>query len=256
MIRTLDNMKLSILAAAIVLTTLANAQGSGGGASSGGAGGAAAAQAAEAAELKALAPVLKHLSHVTIAHGTIMCLAFVIFFPTGSLLIRLGHFKGVVYVHAGIQMFAYMMSLAGMGMGVYLANAPKKFGRPTQFDKYHPIIGLTIISALLFQPVLGALHHAVYVREQRRSIWSTLHVWWGRTVLTLAIIQGGLGLHFANNTTGGKIAYGVIAGLIWVTWLGVAVWHDMKKSKTPVFVEKRSGSEEMTPTGQGEVGSA
>lgn len=120
--------------------TLASAQQSGGGASSGssgssgGAGGAggAAAQAAEAAELKALAPLLKHLNHVTIAHGTIMCLAFVIFFPAGSFVIRLGHFKGVVYVHAAIQMFAYMMSLAGMGMGVYLANAPKKFGRHTQ----------------------------------------------------------------------------------------------------------------------------
>ena len=113
---------------------LASAQQSGGGASAGGAGGAggAAAEAAEAAELKALAPLLKHLNHVTIAHGTIMCLAFVIFFPAGSFIIRLGHFKGVVYVHVGIQMFAYIMSMAGMGLGVYLANAPKKFGRPTQ----------------------------------------------------------------------------------------------------------------------------
>ena len=118
-----------------------------------------------------------------------------------------------------------------------------------QISKYHPIIGLTIIAALLFQPVLSALHHAVYVREQRRSIWSTLHVWWGRVVLTLAIIQGGLGLKFANNTTGGEIAYGVVAGVIWCAWLGVAVWHDTKKTTTPIVRGKRSDSEEMSPVG-------
>ena len=75
-------------------------------------------------------------------------------------------------------------------------------------------------------------------------------------VLTLAIIQGGLGLKFANNTHGGKIAYGVVAGLIWVSWLSVAVWHDTKKSNTVNVAEKRSDSEEMTPVGRGEAGSA
>ena len=108
----------------------------------------------------------------------------------------------------------------------------------------------------MFQPVLGALHHAVYVREGRRSIWSYAHVWWGRVVLTLAIIQGGLGLRFANNTTGGKIAYGVVAGLIWITWLSVAVRHDMKKAKAPAVEGKRSDSEEMTPVGQKSAASA
>ena len=75
-------------------------------------------------------------------------------------------------------------------------------------------------------------------------------MWWGRVVLTLAIIQGGLGLKFAANTTGGEIAYGVVAGLIWIVWLGVAVMHDMKKTKAPEVAGKRSDSEEMTPVGQ------
>ena len=78
-----------------------------------------------------LIPFLQRVSRATIAHGTIMCLAFVIFFPLGSFVIRLGHFKGVVYVHAGIQMFAYIMALAGMGLGIYVAHAPTKVGRPS-----------------------------------------------------------------------------------------------------------------------------
>ena len=120
--------------------------------------------------------------------------------------------------------------------------------RATQFHEYHPIIGFTIIAGLFFQPALGALHHALYVRQQRRSIWSTLHVWWGRMFLTFAIIQGGLGFKFAHNTTGGEIAYAVVAGVIWLCWLGVAMWHDMKKNRLPEVGEKRTDSEEGTPT--------
>lgn len=60
-----------------------------------------------------------------------MCLAFVVFFPAGSLLIRLGRFKGVLYVHAAIQVFAYILALVGMGMGIYVANSPTKAGEPS-----------------------------------------------------------------------------------------------------------------------------
>lgn len=76
--------------------------------------------------------ILTRVHHVAIAHGTIMCLAFVICFPAGSVLIRLGHFRGVVYVHAGLQIFAYVMALAGMGMGVWLANAPTLVGEKSR----------------------------------------------------------------------------------------------------------------------------
>lgn len=90
----------------------------------------------------ALIPYLNRISHAKIAHGTIMCLAFVIFFPAGSFVIRLGRFKGVVYVHAGIQMFAYIMALAGMGLGIYVSNVSTKFGRPSLVS-YAPQPALT-----------------------------------------------------------------------------------------------------------------
>ena len=71
---------------------------------------------------------LNRVNKATIAHGTLMCLAFVVFFPLGSSVIRLGSFKGVIYVHAGIQIFAYFLALAGMGLGVYVAHAPATLG--------------------------------------------------------------------------------------------------------------------------------
>lgn len=61
-------------------------------------------------------------------------------------------------------------------------------------------------------------------------------------------------MKFADNTTGGKIAYGVVAGLIWVCWLGVVVWHDTKKSQPPEVREKSADSGEMSPRGQAQAG--
>lgn len=46
------------------------------------------------------------------------------------------------------------------------------------------------------------------------------------------MINGGLGLRLANNTTSGKIAYGVIAGISGFAFLGLITWGETK-DKTP-----------------------
>lgn len=62
------------------------------------------------------------MKRILIAHGTLMGLAFVIVYPLGAIIIRLLSFQGLVWVHAGVQWFAYAMALAGMGLGVYLGT--------------------------------------------------------------------------------------------------------------------------------------
>jgi hypothetical protein len=42
------------------------------------------------------------------------------------------------------------------------------------------------------------------------------------------MINGGLGLRLANNTTGGKIAYGVAAGISGCAFLGLILWSEMQ----------------------------
>lgn len=54
-------------------------------------------------------------------HGILMGLAFVIFFPLGGLVIRLLSCRSLVWIHAGSQIFAYSLALAGFGIGVWLA---------------------------------------------------------------------------------------------------------------------------------------
>lgn len=61
-----------------------------------------------------------------IAHGAIMGLAFVFFFPVGAILIRIFSFPGLIWVHAAMQIFAYLMAIAGLGLGVYIALNPER----------------------------------------------------------------------------------------------------------------------------------
>lgn len=100
-----------------------------------------------------------------------------------------------------------------------------------QINTYHPILGLLVLALLLFQPPLGYMHHVIYMREGHRSIYSAAHIWLGRLVITLGIINGGLGLRLAGETKGKEIAYGLVAGLVWLVWVGVAVSCEVKGGK-------------------------
>lgn len=52
----------------------------------------------------------------------------------------------------------------------------------------------------------------------------------GRIVITLGIINGGLGLKLSDNTTKGKIGYSVVAAIMWLVWMSVAVFKEVKGS--------------------------
>ena len=78
---------------------------------------------------------------------------------------------------------------------------------------------MVLFGVLFFQPVLGYLHHSAYKKKGGRSLWSHAHIWLGRTIILVGIVNGGLGLRLADNTTAGKIVYAVVAavmGLLYV----------------------------------------
>lgn len=102
-------------------------------------------------------------------------------------------------------------------------------------DNYHPIIGIVLFALLFFQPILGFLHHAMFKKHSRRVVWSYGHIWLGRFIITLGIINGGLGLNLAKTTRrfapsqGAVIAYGVIGGFMWLIYMISAVYGEVKR---------------------------
>jgi hypothetical protein len=170
-----------------------------------------------------------------VAHGVLAALAFVLFFPLGSILIRLGSFRGLWIVHGLFQLFAYTVYIAAFGIGVWMINS-----MPVNLlDQPHPIIGIVIFVLLFFQPILGFIHHLQYKKYTRRTIWSYGHLWLGRILITLGMINGGLGLLLASDapastgiaaSRGQMIAYGLVAAVMWLLWLVAAVYGENKRS--------------------------
>ena len=103
---------------------------------------------------------------------------------------------------------------------------------------------------MLLQPFIGLIQHLQYRANRKRSAWNLLHRWYGRVLILLAMINGGLGLQLANNTTGGKIAYSVVAGISGTSFIGLIVWSEMRRGK-----EKNENSSDIAlgQVNQGEI---
>lgn len=131
------------------------------------------------------------------------------------------------------------MFTAAVGMGIWLVK---------QFDQYsdvwhdpHVIIGLVVFALVFFQPILGFVHHHIFKTRGvgRRTGYAYMHVWLGRTLITLGIINGGLGLRLVgrgpiesqDTTRRAEIAYGVLAGLVWLVCVAVMVWAELPRKE-------------------------
>jgi len=98
---------------------------------------------------------------------------------------------------------------------------------------------------LAFQPILGFLHHMLFKKYKRRTFWSYGHLWLGRIIITLGIINGGLGFLLADNTKTGPIVYGIVAGIIWIVYVAAAVYGEIKRARSapPPYSERMSSNE-------------
>lgn len=73
---------------------------------------------------------------------------------------------------------------------------------------------------------------------QRRTIITHAHIWLGRIIITMGMINGGLGLQLTGVSTGSYIAYGVVVGLFWLTWMAIDVRATLKGSNPQALAEK------------------
>lgn len=91
------------------------------------------------------------------------------------------------------------------------------------WNNTHTRFGVAIVALFLLQPFLGLAHHFMYRKHQSRTPVSHIHIWYGRILMLLAVINGGLGLKLAGNTKSGEIVYGVLAGVMGVVYIAVVV---------------------------------
>ncbi|KAI8939681.1 hypothetical protein NX059_003439 [Plenodomus lindquistii] len=158
-------------------------------------------------------------------HGIFASVAFVLLFPLGGILIRVGNFPGLIWVHAGLQMFAWVVFATSFGLGLYYGIIDE------YMSEDHIIIGLVVVALMTFQPLLGWLHHLRFLRTGARSIFSHGHIWIGRSAIILGIVNGGLGIKLSSQTNKYKIVYSVFAGIFGTAYLAAIAYGEMMRKR-------------------------
>ncbi|OJK01289.1 iron reductase domain protein [Aspergillus aculeatus ATCC 16872] len=192
---------------------------------------------------------------ILIVHGTLMGLAFLLFFPLFALPIPLGLKYNIPALHAPLQLFTLCLIVVGLGTGVYLATTV------STLKHAHPIIGMILVGVLvLFQPVAGYLQHRHWRREGAKSVFGYVHRWVGRGAIILGMVNGGLGFALAGRGMGGigsrnvpvagVVVYCVVAGVVFAVYVVGVVW-----GKTKVF-HRGEGLKVMEMGGGGGKGEA
>ncbi|KAK6597168.1 integral membrane protein [Botrytis cinerea] len=108
---------------------------------------------------------------------------------------------------------AVLLRLRILGLAVTGAAVTPSLGK-TISNTTHMIFGIILVVLFFIQPFLGLIHHWRYMRAQKRGMFGHIHLWYGRILIVLAVINGGLGLQLAANTRNGEIAYAVIAAFM------------------------------------------
>lgn len=90
---------------------------------------------------------------------------------------------------------------------------------------------------MALQPVLGSLHHRHFVRHGRRGAISYAHIWYGRSLIVLGIINGGLGLRLSGSRQQFVTAYIVLASIFTALYLAVIAFgfaRDRNRGREPL----------------------
>lgn len=64
-----------------------------------------------------------------------------------------------------------------------------------------------------FQPFIGFIHHRQYQKAQHRGLLSYIHIWYGRILMLLGVINGGLGLQLVGTSGSMRTVYIAMASI-------------------------------------------
>jgi len=172
---------------------------------------------------------------VLVAHGIIMALVMGLLYPLGSVIMPL---FGKWWVHAAWQTVAFCLMWAGFGLGIVTARMIPGL----LWSEPHAVFGAVVVCLLGIQPVFGILHHMHYLKAQHRGLVSYVHIWWGRILMVLGVINGGLGLRLVKEDDGPVIAYGVISGVVFLGYIGFKACHFFRRGRSTADKEARYAS--------------
>ncbi|KAK5106356.1 hypothetical protein LTS08_000474 [Lithohypha guttulata] len=181
-------------------------------------------------------------------HAVLACLVWVFLIPLGGILIRLGlKSPWIVRIHALLQSISYLIYVVAAALGIYLVRelSPRSGG---MWQDPHTKLGIAILALAFLQPILGIVHHSLFKsraaaakagtisKRPGRTVPGYIHLWLGRALIVLGMINGGLGLRlaaqsrFETNSRTKTIAYSVGAVIMFLLYLIFVVKGERRRS--------------------------
>jgi hypothetical protein len=128
-------------------------------------------------------PLPGSISVLVIIHAVCLAGSFLLLFPLGVVVLRwFGRFKW----HWMLQIVATFICVIGLVIAVVLSIMDPEY---VFFSEGHQIIGIVVVAALIVQALLGYLHHRDYTKLGRRTWFSHSHLWVGRVVIVMGMIN-------------------------------------------------------------------
>lgn len=85
-----------------------------------------------------------------------------------------------------LQIFATVVCVLGLVIAIAFSAMDPEYDT---FDRGHQIIGILAVVALFIQALLGYQHHRNYKKTGQRTVVSHFHLWIGRAVIVLGILN-------------------------------------------------------------------
>lgn len=192
-------------------------------------------------------------------HAVVMILTFVGLLPLGVLVLRV--FKSPKW-HGVLQGLSLALAVVGMIIGILMGRMYNRvclllpslkqvrcvdqvLSQTKNFNTPHQIIGVIVMAGLIGQFAIGFLHHRAYTKSKATTPTSSpsptpsttklapIHIWLGRSILFLGIMNGFLGFPLALNP---KLDLALLSVVLFVLIVfgPFAFWRfrrDLKKKK-------------------------
>jgi hypothetical protein len=167
-------------------------------------------------------------SNTVIAHAVFMGLAWVGSLPAGAIIIRFlnERIPNPVVIHQLLQLGSFFFVFIAFWIGV---GASK--GQHYQFA--HQWLGTLLFLAMICQAAVGFYHHRRFKEDKPSSRrWFThLHIWLGRSLIFLALINIGLGIQLYGDGPGALAGWylfniALVAGYAFAYW-----YHFLRQRK-------------------------
>ena len=85
-----------------------------------------------------------------------------------------------------LQIFATIVCVLGLVIAISFSALDPEYNA---FDEGHQIIGIVAVVALFIQALLGYQHHRNYKKTGQRTVVSHSHLWIGRVVIVLGMVN-------------------------------------------------------------------